>query len=100
MTIYVDIDGTICTWEKNGDYSCAEPYPDAIAKVNRYYAMDYLVVLWTARGTGTGKDWRAGTEAQLKRWGVKYHELKFGKPLWDLYICDKSVNAMDWRMMP
>ena len=99
MTIYIDIDGTICTWMENGDYALAEPFPDAIAKINQYYADGHEIVIWTARGSKTG-GWRSGTEDQLARWGVKYHELKFGKPVWDVYICDRSVNAMDWRKLP
>jgi len=32
------------------------------------------------------------TENQLKIWGVKYHELIFGKPSFDVVIDDKSIN--------
>lgn len=99
MTIFIDIDGTICR-ETGMGYNLAEPLPDAIAKVNRYYADGHTVILWTARGTETGKNWRFMTQDQLKAWGVKYHELRFGKPVWDIYICDKSVNAEDWRRLP
>ena len=48
---------------------------------------------WTARGTGSGIDWREVTEKQFKKWGVKYHELRFGKPIYDLFIDDKNINA-------
>jgi hypothetical protein len=34
------------------------------------------------------------TVAQLAGWGAKHHQLIMGeKPQFDLYICDKSVNA-------
>jgi hypothetical protein len=41
-------------------------------------------------------DWKAVTEKQLQEWGVKYHELKFGKPYYDLFIDDRNMNTRDW----
>jgi hypothetical protein len=32
------------------------------------------------------------TEAQLKLWNVKYHNLILGKPSGDYYIDDKGIN--------
>ena len=32
------------------------------------------------------------TKNQLKKWGVKYHKLIFGKPSYDLFIDDKNLN--------
>ena len=75
MIIYVDIDETICMTPEdlydNGD----------------------RIVYWTARGSGTGIDWREVTEKQFDEWGVKYHELKLFKPIYDLFIDDKNINA-------
>ena len=31
------------------------------------------------------------TFKQLKKWGVNFHELKFGKPSFDYVIDDKSI---------
>lgn len=42
-------------------------------------------------------DWRELTEKQLKHWDVKYHDLKFGKPSYDLFIDDKNMNTIDWK---
>ena len=55
------------------------------------------IVYWTARGTISGEDWRDVTVKQFEEWGVKYHELKFGKPYYDLFIDDKNMNAKDWK---
>ena len=34
---------------------------------------------------------------QLKRWNVKYDELIFGKPSYDLFVDDKNFNfSKDW----
>ena len=32
-------------------------------------------------------------EKQFKEWGVKFHELKLGKPVYDLFIDDKNINS-------
>jgi hypothetical protein len=50
------------------------------------------IILFTARGTKTGIDWSEVTTKQLKTWGVKYHELKFGKPAADYYVDDRLIN--------
>lgn len=37
------------------------------------------------------------TKNSLKNWGVKYHELIFGKPTFDLYIDDKNLfHKKNW----
>ena len=37
--------------------------------------------------------WKDITESQFKKWGVKHHDLKLGKPAYDLFICDKVMNS-------
>jgi len=94
-TIYIDIDETICN-SKSKHYSDATPIREAIAKANELYDSGYTIVYWTARGTVTGIDWTDVTKFQLERWGAKYHELKMGKPAYDLFIDDKNMNSKDW----
>lgn len=93
MIYYVDIDETICKSPNNRDYSQATPIVDRIVKINKLYDSGNTIVYWTARGTGSGIDWRQVTEKQFKKWGVKYHDLKFGKPIYDLFIDDKNINS-------
>lgn len=99
MVIYVDIDDTICTTEGT-DYKNAKPIICAIRRINKYYEMGNTIIYWTARGTGSGIDWSEVTKQQFKDWGVKYHELKFGKPIWDVFIDDKNINSRDWLNNP
>lgn len=95
--IYIDIDDTICFTPKNGDYSMALPIEKNIEKANQLYEQGNYIVYWTARGTVTGINWCKITEDQFKNWKVKYHELKFGKPNYDLLIDDRVLNANDWK---
>ena len=91
--IYVDIDETICRSPSSGEYDKAVPIISNIQKINEFYESGSTIVYWTARGTGTGIDWREVTENQFEKWGVKYHKLKFGKPIYDLFIDDKNINS-------
>ncbi len=86
-----DIDGTICSLA-SGDYNVAVPKRDRIATVNRLYDEGNRIILFTARGATTGIDWNAVTRKQLKSWDVKFHELHFGKPHYDIYVGDKAIS--------
>ncbi len=93
MVIYIDIDETICESPEDRNYSLAIPVKENIEKVNALYDAGHTIVYWTARGTGSGIDWQKVTEDQFTFWGVKHHELRFGKPAYDIFIDDKNFNA-------
>ena len=67
-----------------------------IEKINKLYDEGNTIIYWTARGSGTGLNWYDVTGAQLKKWGAKYHDYKVGKPVYDLFICDKAMNSLDF----
>ena len=100
MLIYVDIDDTICYYEKNDkvnlDYTKAKPYFKRIATVNKLFEQGHEIVYWTARGTKTGKQWFHTTLEQLKIWECKFHELRMGKPAYDIFIDDKAFNSENY----
>ena len=93
MNIYVDIDETICTTPDSRDYRDSQPLTANIRRINGLFEQGHTITYWTARGTMTGIDWREVTEGQFEKWGVKYHALLFGKPAYDLYVDDKSINT-------
>ena len=73
MIIYIDIDETICAHDRSDpsvlvDYEHAKPIYENIEV----------------------------TRKQFENWGVKFHDLKFGKPNYDLFIDDKNMNTRDW----
>jgi hypothetical protein len=98
MKIFVDIDNTICFYnEKNTtNYSNAIPYKNRIKKINELYDEGNIIVYWTARGTVTQISWFDITYNQLKNWGCKFHELRMGKPAYDLFIDDKNINSKNY----
>ena len=87
--IFIDIDETICfnldtDVDSPRDYSQAVPNRENITKANKLYDEGNKIVYWTARGSLTGEDWTETTTSQLTEWEVKYHELRLGKPHYDI----------------
>lgn len=98
MRYVFDLDGTICTQER--DYASAAPRPAMVERVRELHAEGHEITICTARGSGTGIDWRVETERQLDAWGVSYDTLVFGKPPADFYVDDRAVNARDVHPAP
>jgi len=103
MRFCFDLDGTICDTPCDPDghnqrYWDSLPIPFMVETVNRLYDEGHHIIIMTARGRGSGKDWTSQTKKSLDDWGVKYHELEpmFHKPTADLFIDDKGANVFDW----
>ncbi len=95
--IYVDIDETICYYEDEREYTLAKPIKENIEKINTLFDDGNIITYWSARGSTTGIDWTEMTREQLVGWGCKFHNLSVGeKPPYDLLICDKAVNSLEY----
>ena len=96
MNIFIDIDNTICTTENSigeNKYNFSAPIQERIAKVNKLYEEGNTITYWTARGSESGNNYEDITKESLAQWGCKYHNILFGKPVYDKYIDDKSFNV-------
>lgn len=94
MKIMVDIDDTICYHTDTSlNYANAKPYCERIQKINALYDEGNTIIYWTARGSMTGTNWFSITLKQLNEWGCRFHELRMGKPAYDLFIDDKNINS-------
>ena len=91
-TYVFDIDGVIARYNTSFQYDESLPNVQMINIVNYLFENGNKIVLHTARGYKTGIDWYEVTKAQLEKWGVKYHELKMGKPDADYYVDDKMLD--------
>jgi hypothetical protein len=89
--IFIDIDGTICDTD-DSNYRCSEPKFQNIELFNKFLEIGHEVHYWTARGANSGKSWDEFTVEQLQKWGVKYTSINMGKPHYDVWIDDKSIN--------
>ena len=92
-----DLDNTLVKTE-GSDYKNSTPIPEAIAKVQEYKRRGDHIIIMTARGSGSKKDWREFTAQQLEEFGIPYDQLIVGlKPGGvDVFVDDKAINALDW----
>lgn len=90
---FIDIDGTICNTYKK-DYYISTPKLNAIRYVNQLYDEGNQIHYWTARGSVSGKIWDTLTLNQLKEWNCKYDTVNIGKPHYDVWIDDKSMDSI------
>jgi hypothetical protein len=93
-----DIDGVICDTVGN-EYSKSKPNLKAIKIINKLYVQGHYIILFTSRYMGRNKEnvinaKKQGykfTYKQLKKWGLSFDKLIFGKPSYDIYVDDKSI---------
>lgn len=95
MKYIIDIDQTICL-TIGSDYTNSIPYQDRIDVINALYDAGHEINYWTSRGGTSGLEWAEFTINQLTLWGCKYTTINTGKPVYDLWIDDKAVRALDY----
>jgi len=93
MVVCLDIDGVIATITPDNNYALARPQQDVVDAVNVLFQAGHRIVLFTARGSATGIDWSDVTRSQMDSWGVRHHELRFGKPAADVYVDDRATGV-------
>lgn len=91
-TFVCDIDGVVARLTPDNNYANSTPNTAMITTINTLYDAGHNIIMFTARGTMTGIDWRETTQNQLKSWGVRYHELHLGKPAADYYVDDRMIS--------
>jgi dTDP-glucose 4,6-dehydratase len=95
LTFVVDVDGVVASLSPGNDYALCQPLNGTIERINRLYERGHRIVMFTARGSATGLDWSEVTRDQFARWGLKFHELHFGKPAGDYYIDDRLISLSE-----
>lgn len=101
QTYVFDLDNTLCDTRKkqNGDwdYLNAEPFVERIEKVNELWDQGNKIIIETARGCTSRRNWYQETFDQLISWGLKFHELRTGVKFGaDYFIDDKGINSEDF----
>lgn len=92
MQIIIDLDGTICTEERQFSRSMALPLNNAVESINNLYDNGNIVIIYTSRS------WQEYemTEHWLKINGVRYNQLVMGKPIGDIWIDDRALKFDNW----
>lgn len=93
-----DLDNTLCVVQKaemgRWLYLEALPIKDRIEKVNKLFDEGNYIIIDTARGSYSKKNWYEDTYNQLVSFGLKFHELRTGVKIYaDYYIDDKAINS-------
>lgn len=101
MRYVFDLDNTLCDTKKkedgNWDYLNAKPFQDRISIVNTLFEEGHYIIIETARGCVSKKNWYEKTFNQLVNYGLKFHELRTGvKFNADFFIDDKAINSNDF----
>jgi capsule biosynthesis phosphatase len=106
MRICIDLDGVICRLREPGqNYADLEPVPGAVEKVRQLKAAGHYLIINTARHMKTceGNVGRvvakqgAVTLEWLRRHGIEYDEIYFGKPHAQIYLDDNAVRFSSWE---
>lgn len=101
MCIVYDLDGTICSIKEPGQtYADVKPNYEIIKQLNMFYDLGIYIIINTARhmktcnGDVNAIELHVGklTTDWLSKYGVKYNELRFGKPYAMAYVDDKAVQ--------
>jgi hypothetical protein len=103
--IIFDIDETICKTDRL-NYHLSKPIKNKVLLINKLYDKGYIIKLFTSRYMGRHKGnvniiekkFFKKTEKQLRTWGLKFHELIMGKPLYDIFVDDKAYNVKDKKL--
>lgn len=104
-TICFDLDGVLCN-QTSGDYENSIPNREAVEILNRLYDEGNRIIIYTSRFMNRNngdivETYKSGyefTRQQLVGWGIKYHALYLGKPIYDIVIDDKAICcASDWE---
>ena len=101
-----DLDDVLCYRVSNSGgrvekYKKCLPIKEMIDIANQCYDRGDRVIIYTARGmtsfAGNTHDIYSNlydlTKKQLKKWGVKHHQLIMGKAHYDVLIDDKAINS-------
>lgn len=92
MTIFVDLDGVICTEERTFERPLATPLPGAKETLQALVDAGHTVVVYTGRSWSEQKV----AEHWLKENGIPFHGLHMGKPIADRWIDDRAIAFTDW----
>jgi hypothetical protein len=92
-TIFVDLDGTVCTEEKTFERSLATPLPGARESLRKLKTEGHTIIIYSAR---SWSELRV-TENWLKENDIPFDGIHLGKPVASLWIDDRAVSHTDWE---
>lgn len=92
MRLVIDIDGTICTEEKQFSRALARPLTGAVEALKTLKKHGNTIILYSAR---TWSEYEI-TVDWLKKNEIPYDQLILGKPQGDYWIDDRAIAFSNW----
>jgi len=92
MKLIIDLDGTICSEEKQFSRALASVNAGAREALQRLKGLGHTIIIYSAR---TWAEYEV-TEAWLRSNGIPYDQLILGKPQGDYWIDDRALTYGDW----
>ena len=92
MKLIIDIDGTICTEEKQFSRSMAKPLKGAQKALSKLKAEGHIIILYSSRNWAEYEmtiDW-------LNKHKFPFDQLILGKPQGDIWIDDRALKFSSW----
>lgn len=93
MRLVIDIDGTICTEEKQFSRSLATPLAGAVESLKTLKKQGNTIILYSAR---TWSEYEV-TVDWLSRYEIPFDQLVLGKPQGDYWIDDRAISFSNWE---
>ena len=94
MQLIIDLDGTICSEEKQFSRALAKPLNGAVAAIKELKNGGHTVIIYSAR---TWAEYEV-TVKWLQEHGIPYDQLILGKPQGDFWIDDRAICHKDWQL--
>tara|TARA_B100001248_G_C27397534_1_gene466744 strand:- start:3453 stop:3755 length:303 start_codon:yes stop_codon:yes gene_type:complete len=93
MKIIIDLDGTICTEEKQFSRALAKVNPGAKKALDNLKEKGYTLIIYSARTWAEYEltiDW-------LNKNQIPFDQLILGKPQGDYWIDDRAIKYKSWE---
>jgi len=92
MKVIIDLDGTICSEEKQFSRALAKIKDGAKESLEKLRDKGYTIIIYSAR---TWAEYEM-TENWLKENKVPYDQIILGKPQGDYWIDDRAIRFRSW----
>jgi uncharacterized HAD superfamily protein len=92
MRLIIDLDGTICSEEKQFSRALATPLVGAQVALQKLKSQGHTIIIYSAR---TWAEYEV-TFAWLRDNQIPFDQLILGKPQGDYWIDDRALEFKDW----
>lgn len=93
MQLIIDLDGTLCTEEKQFSRTLASPLEGAAESIQKLRSQGHTIIIYSAR---TWAEYEV-TVKWLADNAIPFDQLVLGKPQGDYWIDDRAITFENWQ---